>query len=42
MPRFGAEIVHALPPLDRRLQGTSAWINDFDGRAGASPPGWDR
>ena len=42
MPRFGADIDHVLPPLDRRLQGTSAWINDFDGRAGASPPGWDR
>jgi len=42
MPRFGAEIGRVLPPLDRRLQDTSAWINDLDGRGAQAPAGWDR
>ncbi len=41
MPDFGAEILASLPPLDRRLQGTSAWINDFTGAANCLPAGWD-
>jgi hypothetical protein len=31
MPLYGQEILRMLPPLDRSLQGTSAWINDFSG-----------
>ncbi len=41
MPIYGAEIVRSLPPLDRRLQDTSAWINDLDGRAVLAPTGWE-
>lgn len=41
MPVHGREILHVLPPLDRRLQGSSAWINDLNGGARQSPPGWD-
>lgn len=41
MPDFGTEIFAPLPPLDRRLQGTSAWINEFTGSASRLPAGWD-
>jgi hypothetical protein len=41
MPLYGQEIMRPLPPLDRRLEGTSAWINDFTGVAGRAPAGWD-
>jgi hypothetical protein len=40
MPRFGQEIERLLPPLDRRLQGGSAWIHDFEGSATEAPAGW--
>lgn len=40
MPRYGQEILHVLPPVNRRLQGTSAWINDFTGVALQPPAGW--
>ncbi len=39
MPLYGPEILQILPPLDRSLQGTSAWINDFSGKAPLLP-GW--
>jgi hypothetical protein len=41
MPQFGDQIRRVQPPLDRRLQGTSAWINDIVGRSGR-PEGWSR
>lgn len=41
MKVFRGEILHILPPLDRRLEGTSAWINDMSGAAGRAPSGWD-
>lgn len=28
------------PPVDRRLEGTSAWVNDISGRAHRLPRGW--
>src|SRR6266567_8680289 len=31
MPLYGRDILRVLPPLDRRLQGGSAWINDLNG-----------
>ena len=31
-----------LPPLDRRLEGTSAWVNHFTGTARQLPAGWRR
>lgn len=40
MPTYGAEILNVLPPVNRRLQGTSAWINDLTGVAQQNPPGW--
>ncbi len=40
MPRYGPEMLKVLPPLDRRLQGSSAWVNDFTGKIDP-PPGWE-
>ncbi len=40
MPAHGQEILKVLPPLNRQLEGTSAWVNDFAGRVDP-PPGWE-
>jgi hypothetical protein len=40
MPRHGADILQIVPPLNRQLEGTSAWINDFTGVAKECPPAW--
>jgi hypothetical protein len=40
MPLYGSEILHVLPPVNRRLQGTSAWINDITGESKKAPVGW--
>jgi hypothetical protein len=40
MPDHGTEIRRVLPPLNRQLEGTSAWINDFTGVANERPPAW--
>jgi hypothetical protein len=40
MPDHGRDILRLVPPLDRRLRGTSAWINDFTGAASTLPSGW--
>ncbi len=40
MPEYGAEIHLLLPPLNRRLQDTSAWVNEFTGAAQKNPAGW--
>jgi len=40
MPTYGEEIRRLQPPVDRRLEGTSAWINDATGEAGRVPAGW--
>ena len=37
---YGDEILHVMPPVNRQLEGTSAWINDFTGAAAAMPAGW--
>ena len=42
MPLHGRDILQVLPPLDRRLQGSSAWINDLTGRSLERPADWDR
>jgi len=39
MPSNGSEILKVLPPLNRQLEGTSAWVNDFAGKIDP-PPGW--
>jgi hypothetical protein len=40
MPHYGGEIRLIQPPVDRTLQGTSAWINLLDKRDIQTPPGW--
>ena len=40
MPHYGPEILKVLPPVNRRLHRTSAWINDFTGEAQQPPKGW--
>lgn len=39
MPVHGGEILKILPPVDRRLEDSSAWINDIRGVEGA-PKVW--
>lgn len=40
MPAFGDELRLLQPPVDRRLQGESAWVNMLTGADGRHPPGW--
>lgn len=40
MSGSGTEMRTLLPPLDGRLQGTSAWVNHFTGAARQAPVGW--
>jgi hypothetical protein len=40
MPRYGRDMRRVVPPLNRQLQGTSAWINEFMGVAGRPPAAW--
>lgn len=40
MPAYGKEILNVLPPVNRRLQNTSAWFNEFAGIAQKNPAGW--
>ncbi len=41
MPKVWKEEYNDLrPPLDNQLQGSSAWINLFIGRAAQTPAGW--
>jgi len=42
MPTHGSEIERILPPVDRRLIGTSAWINDLTEVEVGDNPGWPR
>jgi hypothetical protein len=39
MPLYGAEIELIQPPLDRQLEGSSAWITLLAGRT-EPPRGW--
>jgi hypothetical protein len=41
MTTYGPEIMLIQPPVDRRLQGDSAWINMLSGADVACPPGWE-
>jgi hypothetical protein len=41
MARYGQEILDLQPPLDHRLEGSSAWVNDFTGRPRKVPSGWE-
>lgn len=40
MPDYGGDILNVLPPLNRQLAGTSAWVNDFSGVSTQLPAGW--
>ena len=40
MPLYGSQILTIQPPLNRQLQGTSAWINDLTGVSIGA--GWGR
>jgi hypothetical protein len=40
MPAYGQEIFALQAPLNRRLEGTSAWVNEFAGLNQAPAPGW--
>lgn len=42
MPDYGPELHTLVPPLNRQLQDTSAWINEFTGAAARPPAGWVR
>ena len=40
MPIYGSEILQVLPPVNRSLQGTAAWINESTGEGLRTPAGW--
>jgi hypothetical protein len=40
LPLWRGHIDNLRPPVDNRLQGTSAWINLFTGRDRETPGGW--
>ena len=40
MPDYGADMRQIVAPLNRQLQGSSAWINEVSGVAGTHPAGW--
>lgn len=40
MPVFGEELLQVQPPVNRELQGDSAWINMLTGVDKRPPPGW--
>ena len=37
---FGPDIINIKPPLNHRLEGTSAWINMLSGEDQKAPKGW--
>jgi hypothetical protein len=40
LPIWRGHIDDLRPPVDNRLQGTSAWVNLLTGRDRETPPGW--
>jgi hypothetical protein len=42
MPMYGKAILQVQPPLNRSLQGTSAWVNDLSVAAQKTPAGWEQ
>lgn len=42
MDTYGSKILNIHPPVDRRLEGTSAWLNMLDGTDEKEPPHWHR
>lgn len=41
METYGKRIFLIHPPVDRQLEGTSAWLNMLDGRDQQPPDGWE-
>ncbi len=41
MPLYGHELENIMPPVNRRLEDTSAWINMLTGVDKHLPPGWN-
>ncbi|MDX1600964.1 MAG: methylenetetrahydrofolate reductase C-terminal domain-containing protein [Anaerolineales bacterium] len=42
MQDYGDQIMHLQPPVDYKLQGSSAWLNQLRGRDRVDPEGWLR
>jgi hypothetical protein len=40
LEKYAGEMADLQPPVNHRLQGTSAWINDFTGLDKEVPAGW--
>jgi len=40
MPIFGEEMIYIQPPVNRQLEGSSAWINMLTETDKKVPPGW--
>jgi hypothetical protein len=40
MATYGDEITHLQPPVNRQLEGSSAWINMLTGTDKKTPAGW--
>jgi len=40
MTIYGEEMILINPPVNRRLEGTSAWVNMLTGEDKNTPPGW--
>jgi hypothetical protein len=40
MPQYGTEILHIQPPVNRQLEGESAWITMLTGVDKVTPVGW--
>lgn len=41
MPVYGDDLLILQPPVDRRLEGTSAWVNMLTGDDRRMPAGWE-
>ena len=42
MPKYGREMLLLQPPVNRLLEGTSAWINMLTGTDQEYPLGWNQ
>ena len=40
MPAMGNQMLNVIHPLDRRLQGSSAWINELSDQVSQAPEAW--
>ncbi|MDX1413292.1 MAG: methylenetetrahydrofolate reductase C-terminal domain-containing protein [Candidatus Promineifilaceae bacterium] len=40
MPRYGADLIHVQPPVNRKLEETSSWINMLHEIDSEVPKGW--